>query len=188
MHLSTGDLLRQAVAAGTALGLEAKGFMDAGALVPDHVVIGMIRERLTGGAEDNFLLDGFPRTLAQAEALDAMLGELDAPLDAVLSLEVASDELRRRLEGRWLCRRCGNSYHEVSRPYVLGNPCEAGGGDCDIYQRADDQPEAIAKRLAVYEADTAPLIDYYRTRGLLRPIDGLQPPDRVYGQVLAALA
>ena len=162
--------------------------MDRGELVADHVVVGMIRERLTGGAEDNFLLDGFPRTLAQAEALDTMLAELDAPLDAVLALEVPSDELRRRLDGRWLCRRCGNSYHEVSRPYVAGTPCEAGGGDCDIYQRDDDQPAAVAKRLDVYEADTAPLIEYYRSRGLLRPIDGLQSPDSVYGQVLAALA
>jgi adenylate kinase len=170
------------------LGLEAKGFMDRGALVPDEVVIGMIRERLTSGAQDAFLLDGFPRTLAQAEALDGMLAGLGAPLDAVLSLEVPPDELRRRLEGRWLCRRCGNSYHETSRPYVPGTPCERGGGDCEIYQRADDQPEAIAARLAVYEADTAPLIGYYRDHGILRTVDGTRSADDVATRISAALS
>jgi adenylate kinase len=116
-HLATGDLLRSEVAAGSALGREAKQYMEAGELVPDDVVIGMIRGRLEAGAADRFLLDGFPRTVAQAEALDQMLGELDAPLDAVLLLEVPRDELVRRLGGRWICRNCGRSFHEVSNPY-----------------------------------------------------------------------
>ena len=111
--------------------------MDAGKLVPDAVVIGMIRERLGAGAASSYLLDGFPRTLAQAEALDATLTELGAPVEIVLSLEVSRAELIRRLAGRWLCRRCGNAYHEVSNPYVPGTPCESGGGDCDLYQRPE---------------------------------------------------
>lgn len=162
--------------------------MDAGELVPDEVVIGMIRERLESGDSDHFLLDGFPRTLAQAEALDQMLAELGAPLDGVLSLEVSREELMRRLAGRWLCRRCGNSYHEVSRPYVPGTPCEAGGGDCDLYQRPDDAPETIAHRLSVYDEQTAPLISYYDDRGLIRAIDGAQELAEVYGQILQQIA
>lgn len=160
--------------------------MDAGDLVPDEVVIGMIRERLEQGAVDHFLLDGFPRTLPQAEALDAMLAELGAPLDGVLSLTVARDELIRRLAGRFLCRKCGNSYHEVSRPYVPGTPCERGG-ECDLYQRDDDRAEAVANRLNVYAEQTEPLIAYYRERGLVRDIDGEGDMDAIYGQVLAQI-
>ena len=160
--------------------------MDAGDLVPDEVVIGMIRERLSPGA-DNFLLDGFPRTLAQAEALDVMLAELDAPLDAVLSLEVSRDELVRRLAGRWICRTCGRSWHEVFAPHVRDATCEATG-ECDLYQRADDRAEAVQNRLSVYADSTAPLIDYYAERGLLRSIDGEQSQDEVYGQIASAVA
>lgn len=162
--------------------------MDAGDLVPDAVVIGMIRERLEGGGADHFLLDGFPRTLPQAEALDAVLDELGAPLDAVLSLIVPRDDLVARLAGRWICRRCGNSFHELFRPYVAGTPCERGDGDCDLYQRPDDRPEAVAKRLDVYDSQTAPLIDYYRERGLIREIDGSADPSDVFSHVLAAIA
>jgi adenylate kinase len=153
-HLATGDLLRAAVAAGTPLGIEAKRYMDAGDLVPDGVVVGMIRERLAGGP-DGFLLDGFPRTIAQAEALDAMLDELGTPLDGVVSLQVDREELIARLAGRG---------------------------------RADDDPATVATRLDVYEARTAPLIDYYRERGLLRPVDGVGALDEIYGRITAALA
>jgi adenylate kinase len=184
VHLATGDLLRQAVADGTDLGRQAKRYMDAGELVPDAVVVGMIRERLAGGARD-FLLDGFPRSVPQADALDATLSELGLPLDAVVSIAVSRDELVRRLAGRWICRRCGRSFHEVFSPYG-GEPCPSGSDEpCDLYQRDDDRPETVANRLSVYEEQTAPLIDYYRARGLLREVDGERSPDEVYGQIAA---
>jgi adenylate kinase len=158
--------------------------MDAGELVPDAVVVGMIRERLVDAPDRDFLLDGFPRSVPQADALDAMLTELDRPLDVVVSIAVSRDELIRRLAGRWICRRCGRSFHEVFNPYA-GDPCPAGGGRCDRAQRADDKPETVANRLTVYEEQTAPLIDYYRSRGLLREVDGERPPDEVYAQIVA---
>lgn len=185
-HLATGDILRQEVGDGSELGREAKRFMDAGALVPDEVVIGMIRSRLNGSADD-FLLDGFPRTVAQAEALDTMLGTLDAPLEAVVSLLVGDDELTRRLGGRWLCRKCGRSFHEVSNPYSADDRCPADGGECDLYQRADDRAETIAARLATYADQTAPVVDYYRAHGILREIDGTGDLDAVYARIRAAL-
>ena len=171
---------------GTDLGREAKRFMDAGELVPDAVVVGMIRERLTDGGTGRFLLDGFPRSVPQADALDGTLAELGLPLDAVLSIAVSRAELVRRLAGRWICRRCGKSYHEVFNPYA-GAPCPAGDGaePCDLYQRADDRPETVENRLAVYEEQTAPLIDYYRARQLLREVDGERTPDEVHGQIVA---
>jgi adenylate kinase len=188
-HLATGDLLRAAVKAGTDLGREAKRFMDAGDLVPDAVVVGMIRERLEAGAADRFLLDGFPRSVGQAEALDAMLGELDAPLDGVLLLAVPREELVRRLAGRWLCRKCGRSFHEAFAPYRGGDadPCPTDGGACELYQRDDDTPATVENRLNVYDQQTAPLIDYYRRRELLREVDGRRSPDEVYGQIKAAV-
>ena len=188
VHLATGDLLRQEIADGTALGGEAKRYMDEGALVPDEVVIGMIRGRLAGSADD-FLLDGFPRTVAQAEALDAMLAELNAHLEAVLSLLVPTDELVRRLGGRWMCRACGRSYHEVFNPRTPEDVCEATGvaGACDLYQRDDDRPETVAARLETYAAQTAPLVDYYRDRGILREVDGTGELDEVHSRLLGAL-
>lgn len=186
LHLSTGDLLRAAVKEGTPLGLEAKRYMDAGDLVPDAVVIGMIQEALAGRTDD-FMLDGFPRTTPQAEALDAMLARMGAPVDAVISFDVPRDELVRRLGGRWICRGCGRSFHEVSNPYD-GAPCSATGAECDLYQRDDDRPEAVANRLDVYDSQTAPLIDYYASRGLLRRVDGALPLDEVQAQVVEAIA
>lgn len=161
--------------------------MDAGDLVPDEVVIGMIRGRLDGSAED-FLLDGFPRTVAQAEALDSMLATLHAPLEAVVSLLVPDDELMRRLGGRWLCHRCGRSFHEVSNPYSPDDRCPAGGGVCDLYQRGDDRPETIAARLATYQQQTAPVVGYYAGHGILREIDGTGELDVVYARIRAAVA
>lgn len=184
LHLATGDLLRQAVADGTELGREAKKFMDAGELVPDAVVVGMIREKLSGGANPDFLLDGFPRTAPQADALEAMLADLGMPLDVVIAITVSRDELVRRLAGRWLCRRCGRSFHEVFSPYG-GEECPAAGGTCDLYQREDDRPETVVNRLEVYEKQTAPLIDHYRARGLLREVDGERTLEEVHAQILA---
>ncbi len=160
--------------------------MDAGDLVPDEVVVGMIRDALADRPDD-FMLDGFPRTIAQAEALDAMLSEVGAPLDAVISLEVPRDDLLRRLGGRWICRSCGRSFHKVASPYD-GSPCEVSGTGCDLYQRDDDQPAAVANRLDVYDQQTSPLIGYYASRGLLRRVNGALPPDEVRAQVAEALA
>ena len=185
-HLATGDILRQEVAERSDLGQEAKRFMDAGELVPDEVVIGMIRARLADGADD-FLLDGFPRTVAQAEALDVMLTELDAALEAVVSLLVPNDELVRRLGGRWLCHRCGRSFHEVSNPYTPDDACPVDGGPCDLYQRADDRPETISARLATYALQTEPVVGYYRGRGILCEIDGTGELDAVSVRVNACL-
>ncbi len=161
--------------------------MDAGDLVPDQVVIGMIQGRLEGSADD-FLLDGFPRTVAQAEALDVMLGALGAPLQAVVSLLVPDDELTRRLGARWMCRKCGRSFHEVSNPYSPADPCPADGGTCDLYQRADDRHETIVARLATYRDQTSPVVGYYATRGVLREVDGTGELAEVYARIRAALA
>lgn len=160
--------------------------MDAGELVPDAVVVGMIRQRLTDGGTGRFLLDGFPRSVPQADALDGTLADLGLPLDAVVSIAVSRQELVRRLAGRWICRRCGRSFHEVFNPYD-GAPCPSGDGSeaCELYQREDDRPETVENRLAVYEEQTAPLIDYYRARQLLREVDGERTPDEVYDQIVA---
>jgi adenylate kinase len=185
-HIATGDLLREELAAGTPLGVEAKRHMDAGELVPDAVVIGMVRERLANGASD-VLFDGFPRTVPQAEALDAALAEIGAPVDRVLLLEVARDELARRLGGRWLCRRCGKSYHEIFAPYG-DEPCRAKPeGPCDLYQRDDDRPEAVANRLDVYDTQTAPLVGYYESDGRLGRVAGEGSADEVYERIQAAI-
>lgn len=174
------------MAEGSDLGREAKRYMDAGELVPDAVVVGMIRQRLSDGGSGRFLLDGFPRSVPQADALDRTLSDLGMPLDAVISIAVPRDELVRRLAGRWICRRCGRSFHEVFSPYG-GEPCPSGDGAeaCDLHQRDDDRPETVANRLTVYEEQTAPLIDYYRSRGLLREVDGERTPDEVHDQIVA---
>ena len=173
------------MAADSELGREAKRYMDAGELVPDAVVVGMIRERLTDNPGGNFLLDGFPRSVPQADALDQTLSDLDFPLDGVISIAVPNDELVRRLAGRWICRRCGRSFHEVFNPYDH-SACPSGDGteECDLYQRDDDKPETVMNRLSVYAEQTAPLIDYYRARGLLREVDGERTPDEVYAQIV----
>ncbi|MCB0881345.1 MAG: adenylate kinase [Thermoleophilia bacterium] len=185
-HLATGDLLREALAAETQMGLEAKKYMDAGDLVPDEVVVGIIRDRMTGDTVNNFLLDGFPRTLPQAEALDEMLTGLDAPVDHVLSLEVPRDDLVSRLAGRWLCRKCGRSFHEKFAPYQ-DEPCSKDGDRCDLYQRDDDKAEAVENRLNVFAAQTEPLVEYYDKAGLLRRIDGGKAQDEVYEQIRSAV-
>ncbi len=185
--MATGDILRQEVADGTALGVEAQRYMNDGKLVPDDVVIGMIRGRLDGAADD-FLLDGFPRTVAQAHALDVMLDALGSPLQAVVSLLVPDDELTRRLGGRWLCRRCGRSYHEVSNPYRADDRCPVDGGQCDLYQRTDDRPETIAARLETYAKQTEPVVGHYRERGILCEVDGTGELDAVYARIRACLS
>ena len=170
-QVSTGDMLREAVVAGTPLGAEAKRYMDQGALVPDAVIIGLIAERLgRPDAARGFILDGFPRTIGQAEALGGLLKDLGRPLDGVVNFEVSEPELIRRLTGRRVCRGCGHSFHVVSNPPKRAGVCDACGGE--LYQRSDDSEATVRNRLDVYRRQTAPLLDYYRERGLLTSVAG----------------
>jgi len=170
-QVATGEMLREAVAAGTPLGREAKRIMDSGALVPDDVMIGLIAERLRQpDAAGGFILDGFPRTIAQAEALERLLKDLGPTLDAVLYFEVAEPELVRRLTGRRLCRQCQTAFHLVSAPPRRAGVCDRCGGE--LYQREDDSEATVRHRLQVYAQQTSPLLDYYRQRGQFAPING----------------
>ena len=180
-HISTGDMLRAAVAAGTDLGLKAKTYMDAGDLVPDDVIIGLVTERLQEpDTEAGFILDGFPRTSAQAVALDAELGKLERPLDAALLIDVDPEVIVGRLCSRRMCRDCGHI------GTVADEKCPKCGGE--MYQRDDDNEATVRNRLDVYETSTSPLIDYYRGCELLVTIDGDRDPDVVYADVKEALA
>jgi len=174
LHLATGDMLREAVAAGSPLGREAKGYMDQGALVPDDVIIRMMGERLgRADARPGFILDGFPRTIAQAEALAKLLKDLGQTLDTVVYFDVSEPELLRRLTGRRVCRKCGHTYHLVSNPPERAGICDACGGE--LYQRDDDSEATVRNRLQVYQRQTAPLLDYYRQRNMLTTVAGEGP-------------
>jgi len=181
-HISTGDMFRAAVKNETPLGLQAKSYMDQGLLVPDEVVIGIVRERL---AQDDcakgFLLDGFPRTVPQAEALTATLQELGREIDHVVHIDVNRETLIERLTGRWICPICGSSYHTLFNPPKEAGVCDKDGGK--LYQREDDKPEVVAQRLDVNIAQTQPLIDYYTKLGLLRSINGEQDIHVVFEQI-----
>lgn len=168
-QIATGDILREAVASGSRLGVEAKHYIEAGALVPDEVVIGLVAERLEGAeARNGFLLDGFPRTVAQAAALDRLLAEWGLALDRVVFFKVSEAELLRRLTGRRVCKQCGETFHLVSFPPRAAGKCDRCGGE--LVQREDDSEATVRRRLAVYEDQTAALLDYYRSRGLLTPV------------------
>jgi adenylate kinase len=170
-QVSTGDLLREAVAAGTELGRAAKVVMDAGQLVDDRTMLGIIRERLARpDAKRGFILDGFPRTIVQADGLAALLSDIGQPVDAVVLFEIDPEVLGRRLSGRRSCRRCGRVFHLESNPPRAGDNC-VDGKPHDLFQRPDDNDETVRKRLAVYRERTQPLIDYYAKQGLLRRID-----------------
>ena len=170
-HVATGDMLREAAAAGTPLGREAKGYMDRGALVPDDVIIRMIAERLAKpDARAGFLLDGFPRTIAQAEALERLLKDLGQALERVVYFDVSEPELLRRLTGRRVCRNCQTAFHLVSAPPKTAGVCDRCGGE--LYQRDDDSEATVRNRLGVYARQTAPLLDWYRARGLLSSVRG----------------
>jgi adenylate kinase len=170
-QIATGEMLREAVAAGTPLGREARRIMDQGALVPDDVMIGLIAERLRQpDAAGGFILDGFPRTIAQAEALDRLLKDLGQKLDGVLFFQVAEPELVRRLTGRRLCRQCQTAFHVVSAPPRREGVCDRCEGE--LYQREDDSETTVRHRLQVYDRQTAPLLDYYRHRNLLATVQG----------------
>ena len=185
-HISTGDLLRAAVASGNPLGKAAKEYMERGELVPDQMVTDMIRDRLAAiGGAPSFMLDGFPRTVAQAEALDKMLAGRGIPLDHVVSLDVPREELVRRLGGRRTCRNCGTMAHVLFNPPRRDGVCDRCGGE--LYQREDDREDTIRARLEVYDRATAPLIAFYKGRGLLREVDGTGGTADVLDRVLARL-
>lgn len=179
IQLSTGDMLRQAVAAGTAIGQQAGAIMEAGGLVPDEVVVGIIGERIAHrDCADGFILDGFPRTVAQAEALDRLLGERGLKLDHVVEMRVVDDVLVERVIGRFTCGTCGAGYHEKFQPPKVEGVCDRCGGT-EFTRRADDNEVSMRKRLAAFHAQTAPLLPYYRARGVLSTIDGMAPIDQV---------
>jgi adenylate kinase len=185
-QISTGDILRQAVNDGTVLGRQAKEFMDRGELVPDSVMIDIVDLRLA--AEDcrrGFLLDGFPRTVAQAKALDKMLERRNTLLDGVVSLRVPPAALIVRLSGRRTCRQCGAMYHVRFNPPKKDDTCDRCGAE--LYQRADDHEETIAARMEVYERESAPLLDHFRQKGLLLEVDGTGESDEVFALILKQL-
>jgi adenylate kinase len=184
-QISTGDILRAAVREGTTLGVEAKGFMDQGELVPDRVVIGIIAERLKEEDSVNgFILDGFPRTIPQAEALQKILDGLDRAIDHVISIEVEDEELVTRLTGRRMCKECGESFHVVFNPSSSEGTCDRCSGE--LYQRDDDKEETIRQRLAVYSEQTEPLIAHYEKQGKLRRIPGTGSIENIFSRVSEA--
>ena len=188
-QISTGDLLRAAVAAGSPLGVRAKEAMAAGRLVADEIVLGMIRERLAEpDAKRGFILDGFPRNIAQAQALDAMLGELHQPLDAVVEMEVRYGELARRISGRRTCADCGRVFNVAgSSAGAAGENCPKTGAPHRLFQRPDDNEETVAQRLKIYEEKTKPLVEFYRQQGLLRSIDAEGDVDEVMRRLRGVL-
>jgi adenylate kinase len=186
VQISTGDILRKAVADQTPLGKQAGDYITRGALVPDDVIIDLIAERLQQkDCARGFLLDGFPRTIPQAESLDAILKKLALSLNGVLSVQVPREVIIERLAGRRTCRKCGALSHVVFDPPNQAGVCDRCGGE--LFQRDDDQEETIANRLKVYEAQTAPLVDYYRRQGTLREIDGVGSIDQIRARVMTAL-
>jgi len=185
-QISTGDILRAAVKDGTAMGLKAKEYMNAGGLVPDEVVVGIVRDRLQeADCENGFILDGFPRTVAQADALQDSLQEMNKELDRVISLEVDAEALVARLTGRRTCKQCGRGYHVSFDPSRQADVCDICGGP--LIQRDDDQEETIRKRLQVYAEQTSPLISYYRETGLLLELDGMLPISQVQEKMLSLI-
>ena len=185
-HISTGDMFRAAVKEGTELGKQAKACMDAGQLVPDSVTIGIVKERLAKpDCKKGFILDGFPRTLEQANALDATLGELQIKLDRVVNISVPAEDLISRATGRRICKSCGATYHVDYKPTAKDGVCDKCSGE--TYQRDDDSEATMTKRLTVYSSQTKPLIQYYQDNGLYTEIDGKQSIDKVLADVVASL-
>lgn len=185
-HVSSGDLFREHLDKGTELGREARAYIERGDLVPDEVTIGMVAERLARpDCARGFVLDGFPRTVPQAEALDRVLSEMGARLDVVPLIRVSEEVALARLAGRWTCRRCGAVYHMLFDPPRQAGVCDGCGGE--LYQRPDETPQAHRRRLEVYREQTAPLIDYYRESGLLVEVDGEQSIDDVQTDLRAVI-
>lgn len=181
-HISTGDMFRKAIKDQTELGMEAKRYMDQGALVPDHVTIGIVKDRLSeSDCKSGFLLDGFPRTVDQAKALDEILTSLDSKIDYVINIDVDLDILKERLTGRRICRSCGATYHMIFNPPAVAGTCDKCGGE--LYQRKDDNEETVGNRLDVYVNQTKPLLDYYSLAGNLVNINGQQSIDLVFEEI-----
>ncbi|KOO48433.1 adenylate kinase [Viridibacillus arvi] len=185
-HISTGDMFRAAIKGGTELGLLAKSFIDKGALVPDEVTIGIVRERLSQpDCDQGFLLDGFPRTIEQADALDNILSDLGKRIEYVVNIQVEQEELIKRLTGRRICKVCGSAYHLLFNPSKEEGICDKDGGE--LYQRADDNPETVSNRLEVNIKQTQPLLDFYQAKNVLTNINGQQDISDVFADVDALL-
>ena len=185
-HISTGDMFRKAIKEETDLGKQAKSYMDRGGLVPDEVTIGIVRERLAEeDAKKGFLLDGFPRTVEQADALNDILSSLGREVDAVINIQVPEEELMNRLTGRRICEVCGTTYHLVFNPPKVEGICDLDGGK--LYQREDDNPETVANRLSVNVKQTKPLLDFYENQGVLKNIDGSREIEIVTEDVIQIL-
>jgi len=185
-HIATGDILRQAIKDGTEMGVKAKSFMDKGLLVPDEVVIGIIKDRFTqDDVQSGFVLDGFPRTVPQAESLDSITKEMNIPIDAVINIKTTPDVVVERLSGRRTCKECQTVYHIVYSPTKTAGKCDRCGGE--LYQRDDDKEETIRKRLDVYEKQTFPLLEYYKNSGKLMEVCGDVPIDEVFDSIVRAL-
>ena len=186
VQVASGDLFRQALRDETELGLKAKAYMDKGQLVPDEITIQMVLERLSApDCANGAILDGFPRNLQQAEALDKALEKQSKKIDKIVYIAVSERELLKRLSGRWICRNCQTPYHQVDSPPKVAGKCDRCGGE--LYQRADDNVETIKKRLEVYFAETSPLIDYYTSTGKLLEINGVGDSAEVNDRIMAAL-
>jgi len=186
VHIASGDLFRQALEQGTKLGLKAKAYMEKGVLVPDELTTQMVLERMSApDSEAGVILDGFPRNLNQAEALDKALSQPDKAIDRIVYIKVPEGELLKRLSGRWICRHCQSVYNIINSPPKVEGKCDKCGGE--LYQRPDDTPQTVKKRLEVFLAQTAPLIDYYTRRGKLSEIDGEGNVAEVTRRIVAAL-
>jgi adenylate kinase len=188
IQLSTGDMLRAAVASGSALGKQAKGLMENGQLVPDELMVGLIKDRIAQpDCAKGFILDGFPRTEAQAKALDKMLAEAARKLDQVIEMEVDEKALTERVVGRFTCAKCGTGYHDTFKRPKVDGVCDVCGSK-EFTRRKDDNAETMKTRMVAYRAQTEPLLPYYRARGILKTVDGMAAMDEVYRQIRAVLA
>lgn len=186
-QISTGDILRAALKERTPLGLKAKEYMDKGLLVPDEVVIDIIRERLKEpDCRNGYILDGFPRTVAQAQALDKVLADMHSAIDHVISIEVDKGELIKRLTGRRTCRQCGRGYHVIFDPPLNKDLCDKCQGE--LYQRDDDNEDTVRNRLDVYDSQTFPLIQYYKEKNLLRSIEGQGSIQQIFDRIVGVLS
>jgi adenylate kinase len=186
IQLSTGDMLREAVAAGTRVGLEAKAVMERGELVSDAIVSALIGERLDSASDKGAIFDGFPRTIHQAEALEILLGERGRRLDHVIELAVDEDELVSRITGRFTCAKCGAGYHESFRPTLAPGVCDVCGST-EFKRRPDDNEQTVRRRMEEYRAKTAPILPYYESRGLVRRVDGIASVEAVGAQIDSVL-